>query len=321
MRFFLLPAWPYAASTMGHLLILAGVSWWLAGPIELPQWSEARGWAGGDAGGRAAGGGGEEAERVMFYVPLPQDSAIPADAAKQAEERPRFAETVEISAAAPRDMVDAPLEENRMRAETLPVTVVQPEVESGPAAMIDVSALKMAMREPAAEVLQPRAEAKNEPETVEEPEPAEAAARRPAEERSEGPEAAREPAAKSEESAATAQRAREPGVGSRPGPPGGGGGGGGQADNLPLQLYGNPAPPYPPEAYAARIEGVVLVRVRIAVDGYVERADLERSSGSALLDDAALRTVRRWRFQPVKRAGIPIPFEVLKPFGFNIRSR
>jgi protein TonB len=74
------------------------------------------------------------------------------------------------------------------------------------------------------------------------------------------------------------------------------------------------APHYPRAARLRGAEGTALLRVRIAPDGDVVELRVERSSGHADLDRAALRAVARWRFQ---RAGgestwvlIPVEFRL-----------
>lgn len=65
-------------------------------------------------------------------------------------------------------------------------------------------------------------------------------------------------------------------------------------------------PPYPAAARRLAEDGVVLVRVLVGADGQVEQVELASSSGYARLDDAALRSVRRWRFQPAESGAGPI---------------
>jgi protein TonB len=57
------------------------------------------------------------------------------------------------------------------------------------------------------------------------------------------------------------------------------------------------APHYPRAARLRGAEGTALLRVRIAPDGGVAELRVERSSGHADLDGAALRAVARWRFE------------------------
>jgi protein TonB len=92
----------------------------------------------------------------------------------------------------------------------------------------------------------------------------------------------------------------------------------GAVDELPQEAV-NPAPPYPAEARAAGQEGRVWLRVKVDATGKVAAISVYESSGYELLDDAALRTVRRWVFYPAKRNGKPVAYEYLKPVRFTIR--
>jgi len=65
----------------------------------------------------------------------------------------------------------------------------------------------------------------------------------------------------------------------------------------------NPAPVYPRMSRRMGEQGTVMVRVLINADGRAEQAEIRTSSGYARLDDAALDTVKRWRYVPGKRAG------------------
>lgn len=67
----------------------------------------------------------------------------------------------------------------------------------------------------------------------------------------------------------------------------------------------NPKPSYPALSRRLGEQGKVVVRVLISVDGRVLRAQLNSSSGYERLDQAALATVRSWRFTPGMRGGVP----------------
>ena len=73
----------------------------------------------------------------------------------------------------------------------------------------------------------------------------------------------------------------------------------------------SPRPPYPYEARAKRItgSGVIVANVDPA-SGDVTSASVAQSTGSSILDDAAVSTFRRWRFRPgsVSKVRIPITF-------------
>jgi protein TonB len=67
----------------------------------------------------------------------------------------------------------------------------------------------------------------------------------------------------------------------------------------------NPTPPYPRISRRMGEQGTVVIRVFINTEGRAERAEIRTSSGYTRLDDVALDTVKRWRFVPGKRAGVP----------------
>lgn len=80
----------------------------------------------------------------------------------------------------------------------------------------------------------------------------------------------------------------------------------------------NPLPRYPTVARRRGIEGTVTLEVWVDGAGLPERVALARSSGSSLLDEAALETVRRWRFRPALRAGEPVAGIVTVPITFRL---
>ena len=58
---------------------------------------------------------------------------------------------------------------------------------------------------------------------------------------------------------------------------------------------------YPPEAMAARVEGVVIVEFSVEPDGKVGETRVVRSN--PMLDRATLDAVRRWQFTSARRFG------------------
>jgi protein TonB len=86
--------------------------------------------------------------------------------------------------------------------------------------------------------------------------------------------------------------------------------------------YGvNPKPPYPLIARRMGTQGIVLLRVQVRVDGTVAEVQIAQSSGSALLDDSALQTVRdSWRFIPARRDGVPVESWVEVPIRFVLED-
>lgn len=88
----------------------------------------------------------------------------------------------------------------------------------------------------------------------------------------------------------------------------------------PIKLGTNPDPEYPEEARAARLQGRVVLLIRVGVDGRVEWLKLSRSSGVKSMDDSALKTVKDWRFEPAKRFGRPIVMEIRHAIRFEIQD-
>jgi periplasmic protein TonB len=66
----------------------------------------------------------------------------------------------------------------------------------------------------------------------------------------------------------------------------------------PHRLATNRAPAYPQEARARGWEGVATFLVTVRLDGSVASAVLERSSGFAVLDEAAAAALAGWSFTP-----------------------
>jgi protein TonB len=67
----------------------------------------------------------------------------------------------------------------------------------------------------------------------------------------------------------------------------------------------NPKPAYPALSRRLGEQGKVVVRVLIGVDGRAQQAEVRTSSGYERLDQAALATVRSWRYVPGTRNGTP----------------
>ena len=74
-----------------------------------------------------------------------------------------------------------------------------------------------------------------------------------------------------------------------------------------LALYA-PRPQYPLEARARHLTGTCVVLVTLdRKTGNVTSAKVIRSTGSPILDNAAVYAFRQWRFRPTSRATVPIP--------------
>ena len=76
-------------------------------------------------------------------------------------------------------------------------------------------------------------------------------------------------------------------------------------------------PVYPPIARAAGVSGVVIVEVRIGVDGSVEDARVLKSI--PLLDEAALDAVKQWKFVPTLLNGQPTSIMMTTTINFALQ--
>lgn len=94
----------------------------------------------------------------------------------------------------------------------------------------------------------------------------------------------------------------------------------GTDDQTPPDLSGNRKPAYPAAAHRQGLEGEVLLRVWINASGRVQRVEVERSSGHAILDQAAVTAVRAWRGHPARRAGQAVATVELLPIRFVLRQ-
>jgi TonB family protein len=70
------------------------------------------------------------------------------------------------------------------------------------------------------------------------------------------------------------------------------------ASNRPLQLLSGNGPTYPAAARAQGVEGVVVVRYNVTVQGRVSNARVVSAEPVGIFDEAALVAVRSWVFNP-----------------------
>lgn len=98
------------------------------------------------------------------------------------------------------------------------------------------------------------------------------------------------------------------------------GGGGNGGNYVPPHFLVRYKPPYPAEARAQRIEGVVMLLVGVDAEGRVTNASIHQGSGHAVLDRAALEAVRTWRFSPATQNGRPVAATVEIPIRFNFSA-
>lgn len=84
--------------------------------------------------------------------------------------------------------------------------------------------------------------------------------------------------------------------------------------------FQNPPPEYSEFARQMRQEGIVMLSVDVNKEGYPVSVEIIRSSGFRLLDQAALKAVRYWRFQPGSIGSVPIESTVTVPIRFRLEK-
>ena len=82
----------------------------------------------------------------------------------------------------------------------------------------------------------------------------------------------------------------------------------------------NPKPAYPNISKRRGEQGTVTISVLIGTDGSAQDARVKTSSGFELLDQAALSTVKSWRYVPGKRGGVPEPMWFNVPINFVLEG-
>ena len=84
------------------------------------------------------------------------------------------------------------------------------------------------------------------------------------------------------------------------------------------KLIKKPPMIYPEEARKTGIEGVVVVKMLVDIDGTVIETEILRSSGDYVLDQAALRAAEQALFEPAAHHGVPVRVWVSMPFRYKL---
>jgi TonB family protein len=81
------------------------------------------------------------------------------------------------------------------------------------------------------------------------------------------------------------------------------------------------APQYPEAARKRGIEGWVEVSFTVMPNGTVENVEIRNASPAEVFDDAAIRAVRQWRFEPVVRNGEKVQQRAMLRLKFSNQSQ
>lgn len=82
-----------------------------------------------------------------------------------------------------------------------------------------------------------------------------------------------------------------------------------QPDQLPIRIH-NPNPAYPLKARENNWEGVSVLKVQVQANGQIGEITVLQSSGYPLLDQAAVKAVKQWRYRPALKNGIAVAWQV-----------
>ncbi len=82
----------------------------------------------------------------------------------------------------------------------------------------------------------------------------------------------------------------------------------------------NPRPPYPMVARRMGFHGKVILNVEVLAEGKAGQVLLHQSCGHDILDNAAIQTVKTWRFTPARRLGQPVTQWFLVPIRFSLED-
>jgi protein TonB len=83
----------------------------------------------------------------------------------------------------------------------------------------------------------------------------------------------------------------------------------------------NPAPAYPYAAIRQGQQGLVVLEVLVDKGGRPASVEIHQSSGFTLLDQSALWTVRRWKFDPAHVGLIPTNARIRVPIRFMLDKK
>ncbi len=85
--------------------------------------------------------------------------------------------------------------------------------------------------------------------------------------------------------------------------------------SAPVPIY-KPSPAYSAQARLYGVQGSVTLRIVVDTEGNIADARVVKGLGWGL-DEEAARTVRKWKFKPGMRNGVPVPVAVLVRLDFQ----
>jgi TonB family protein len=78
---------------------------------------------------------------------------------------------------------------------------------------------------------------------------------------------------------------------------------------------------YPQDAWASRIGGETVLRIRISTAGAVDSIAVQKTSGHRSLDSAAVAGARKLRYKPARQGERPVPVWATLPVRYPMPER
>ena len=75
---------------------------------------------------------------------------------------------------------------------------------------------------------------------------------------------------------------------------------------LPLLVVKRVYPDYPEDQRLAGFQDTVVIRYIIGTDGWIKELNILQHAKQKAFDDATIKALREWRFQPLLQDGRPI---------------
>lgn len=91
-----------------------------------------------------------------------------------------------------------------------------------------------------------------------------------------------------------------------------------ETEQVAVEIY-NPPPEYPLAARRRKIEGYVIVEVKVLKDGSPGETKIVEQSDFSAFGESALQSIRTWKFQPALRDGEPVESITRVRFTFKLR--
>lgn len=88
----------------------------------------------------------------------------------------------------------------------------------------------------------------------------------------------------------------------------------------PVRYARTVKPRYPGKARRAGWEGTAVLKVLVDPEGAAGRVTVDRSSGFDVLDAAAVKAVRHWKFHPARRGIDAVSSWVRVPVAFKLKE-